>query len=76
MKLNGHIKGHPSIDIVEMDEGKKYALAGWNGEKYTEAYAVDEVGNAIDPKAPPIEITPIYAQRGEDDWEIVDYKII
>ena len=75
MKLCGKVKGHSSIEIVETDNGKRYALAGWNGEKYTEAYEVDKAGNAIDPKAPPIEITPIYAQRGEDEWEIVDYEI-
>ena len=71
----GTVKG-TGIRIVQItDTQKRYALGGWNGEKYMDSWEVDELGNAINPNARPIEITPIYDRRGEDDFVITDYKI-
>lgn len=70
----GHVKGHYDIDIVKIN-GTRYALDGWNGEKYYKAYVVDETGYAIDPQSKGLIMTPVYKQLGEDEFEIVDYEI-
>ena len=62
------------IQIVEID-GKRYALNGWNGLKYYDAYEVYDIGYAVNYKAPKIIITPIQKQVAEDEWEIIGYGI-
>ena len=63
------------IEIVELASGKRYALSGWNGEKYYDAYEVDHCGIAVNPQAPALTISPVYNQIGDDEFEIVDYEI-
>ncbi len=49
------------IDVVEIN-GEFYALHGWNGEKYTEAWkCIDRFTAAEDSKK--YEVKPVY------DWE-------
>lgn len=73
MTNHGFVKG-TNIEIIELN-GKRYAMNGWNGEKYFDCYEVDECGYAIDPKAAPIEMRPEYKEVGEDEFEITGYTI-
>lgn len=70
----GNVRGHYDVDIVKIN-GRRYALDGWNGEKYANAYEVNEAGHAIDPTGPSHTATPVYKQLGEDEFEIIDYDI-
>ena len=63
------------IEIVELANGKRYALGGWNGEKYYDAYEVNKCGIAVNTEASALTISPVYNQVGEDEFEIVDYEI-
>ena len=38
MKNIGNWWNDRSIEMVELSDGKVYALAGWNGEEYTECW--------------------------------------
>ena len=73
-KTCGTVPG-TDIEIVELASGKRYALRGWNGEKYYDAYEVYRCGIAVNPQAPALTIAPVYNQIGDDEFEIVDYEI-
>ena len=70
----GTVRG-TGIEIVELANGRRYALNGWNGEKYYDAYEVDRCGIAVNTEAPALTISPVYNQVGDDEFEIVDYEI-
>ena len=38
MKNVGNWWNDRSIEMVELSDGKVYALSGWNGEEYTECW--------------------------------------
>lgn len=85
LKIIDNIK---NIEGVEID-GIRYALNGWNGEKYTSCFTVDE--NSIGNETPDeYTLEPIYRfqeenidisnlKEGIDEYdkaiEIVDYTI-
>ena len=73
-KRCGTVSG-TGVEIVELANGKRYALSGWNGEKYYDACEVDKYGNAVNPQAPALTIVPVYNQVADDEFEIADYKI-
>ena len=73
-KTCGTVPG-TDIEIVELENGKRYALSAWNGERFFDAYEVDECGIAVNPQATALTISPVYKQVGDDEFEIVDYEI-
>ena len=52
--------------------GTQYALSGWNGEQYLDCW---EVVNGIEAGGKAV-IEPVYKQTGEDQFEIVNYKVV
>lgn len=60
-----------SIEVWEIG-GTQYALSGWNGERYLNCW---EVVDGIESGAKAV-IEPIYNKIGEDEFEIVDYKVV
>lgn len=61
-------------EIVEIN-GKRYALYGWNGERYLHCWEVDEIGFYVE-DGKEYEIMPIYEEIDEDEFEITGYEII
>lgn len=63
------LKFHSDISVLQTEDGKEYALNGWNGEKYTDCWQLE---NETDITIPNTEcvITPIYADFNEDDIQI------
>lgn len=78
------------IEVFEID-GKYYAAAGWNGEKYEDSFEVTRrVGNTFFDAAADCVLAPVYRfeaedidldriEEGTDEWdsavEIVDYHV-
>jgi hypothetical protein len=73
MEYLGRFWNDKNIEIYEI-EGRKIALAGWNGETYEDCFEVKE--NMIDTVRGIIRVKPIYKEIAEDEFEIVDYEII
>ena len=73
-KRCGTVSG-TGVEIVELANGKRYALDAWNGERFYGAYEVDKCGVAVNPQAPALAIAPVYKQVGDDEFEIFDYEI-
>lgn len=74
MKKLGTWWNDHNIEIYEI-EGKRLALYGWNGEEYTECWEVSEDLMDVISKED-ITVKPIYKEISEDEFEIIDYKII
>lgn len=74
MKKLGNWWNNKILEIYEI-EGKRIVLNKWNGEIYYDCFEVAE--NLIDIVSEKnFEIRPIYKEIAEDEFEIVDYKII
>lgn len=73
MKKIGNWWNDKEIEIYEI-EGRRIALNKWNGEIYYDCFEVTE--NLIDIIADNIEVKPIYKEISEDNFEIIDFKII
>lgn len=62
-----------SIEIVEID-GELYALYGWNGEKWLHCWKCIDRFTA-DPDGKEYEVTPVYTEADEDEYEITGYEV-
>lgn len=72
-KIIGYWLWNYDIPIVEID-GKKYALYGWNGEKYLHCWECKDTFTEVD--GTEYEVKPIYAEDSNGEFEIVDYEVI
>ena len=89
MKKIGLWWSDSSTELVQMDDGAIYALAGWNGEKYTGCWrCLDPL--TPDPDGREYTLRPVYRYQVEgielgglegnsDEWDaavtIVDYTV-
>lgn len=62
------------IELVEI-EGEVYALHGWNGESYMDSWKCigEDERQASEEQ---YHITPIYKETGDDEFDVVSYKVI
>ena len=73
MKYLGRFWNDRDIEIYNIN-GRNIALHGWNGEKYLNCYELSS--NLIDIIKENIEVIPEYEEIDEDNYKIVNYKII
>lgn len=59
---------------IECIEGALYALYGWNGEKYLHCWKCIDRFTA-DPDGREYEVTPVYTEVDEDEYEITGYEV-
>lgn len=62
------------IELVEID-GKVYALDGWNGESYLNAWECTGEGYT-DASEQQYTITPVTNEADDGEYETVDYEVI
>lgn len=63
-----------SIELVEIEGEGTFALHGWNGEKYTTCWKVDEK-DLTEASKEEYTITPEYVEVAEDEFEVTIYYV-
>lgn len=75
VKTVGRWWSNKEIELVEID-GKVYALDGWNGESYLNAWECTGEGYT-DASEEQYTITPIYSDEPNenDTYDIISYEV-
>lgn len=73
MKNVGKWWNSDKINLVQIDE-RVFGLHGWNGEVFCNCFEVFGEYNMESSEENYI-LTPIYQQKEEDDFQIIDYEI-
>ena len=75
MKTIGYLWNNKEIEIIEHN-GEFFALNDWNGEKWLNAWKVkDKNGYDILENGKKYEVTPIYKEIAEEEFEIIGVEI-
>lgn len=69
----GHWWNDSSVPLIKID-GSVYALSGWNGEKYLNCWKCTGEGY-MDASEEEYEITPVYREVSEDEFEVIGYDV-
>lgn len=70
----GYHPRHDSIELYRKD-GTIYACSGWNGGEWTDCWIVDDLGYHIENSPEIDDITPVYRQNPNGDYEMIDIEI-